>query len=298
MKNEAVFIDNNTPKSIFPEKFTNNFYLSSVYLINNYDYSYKSNFSIKYTFKGKETYEINDDIIDLNTGQTLIVNQDSMTCPRFIQGDGISLFIEQKILNDIHQSVFFNPLESLNGTYEDRWVHFKDSPIFTSYLLKAQLNQCIQVYQRDRCLLMLEEDYYSIAEALFRDQNILSKQFANLKSIHDYKHKKDIFLKLDTAYDFLYNSLDQTPSLKELSQVAHISPFYLNRLFKEVYGLPPTKLLIYLKMEKAKELLRFRKDIMIKDIAFLLGYEALSAFSKQIKLLEGKGPRAYRKTST
>lgn len=297
MQSEIIFITNSTPKSIFPEKFTNNFYLSDVKNIHNYGYTYQSNFSIKFTLEGQETYRINNNAIELRSGQTLIVNQDSETQPGKIEGKGISVFIEPRIIQDIQYSIRQTPLDAFQDDNELPLFGFHDTPHFTTYHLKQTLKKFYCQYWMQEKRFLLEEDFYEIGEALLKDQQKIQLQFNNLKSLNDYHNRKEIFRRLNIAFDYLHSNLHRTPSLQELSQVAHISPFYLSRLFKEVYGMPPIKLLIDLKIKKAKALLYKRTDLKVQDIAYQLGYDTIHAFSKQFKLKVGCSPRVFRGNS-
>ena len=56
----------------------------------------------------------------------------------------------------------------------------------------------------------------------------------------------------------------------------------------------PSEYQIFLRMNKAKELIRNTK-MSVSDIAFAVGIENLGYFTRQFKQQEGLTPQAYRK---
>lgn len=82
-------------------------------------------------------------------------------------------------------------------------------------------------------------------------------------------------------------------TLDELAQEVNMSKTYLNRAFKEVYGLSVHSYLIERKIEYAKE--KIKKDnVKITEIASEVGYSNASKFSNIFKKVEGVNPREYK----
>lgn len=70
-----------------------------------------------------------------------------------------------------------------------------------------------------------------------------------------------------------------------IEQIAHklnLSLSTFERTIKKVYGLTPNKYIQYRKLEKAKLLLR-NTEITIKQVAYMLGFNSVSYFSKCFK---------------
>ena len=93
---------------------------------------------------------------------------------------------------------------------------------------------------------------------------------------------------------YLAENYNQKLSLDELGQRFNLNPFYLQKQFKRYIGQSPTEYLIYMRMTRAKELLRTTEK-SISQIAELIGVENLGHFSRQFKKHEGITPHEYRK---
>lgn len=72
-------------------------------------------------------------------------------------------------------------------------------------------------------------------------------------------------------------------------------PIYLITQFTKIKKLSPTKMIISLRITRAKELL-LSTDMNLKDIADAIGYCDVSYFSRLFKEREGISPGTYRKT--
>lgn len=83
--------------------------------------------------------------------------------------------------------------------------------------------------------------------------------------------------------------------VEDLAKDACMSPGHFIRLFKEELGCTPTQFLINRKMMKAKLMLA-SESIMTKEIAYRLGYEDVSYFTRLFKKHVGITPSLYRQT--
>lgn len=82
-------------------------------------------------------------------------------------------------------------------------------------------------------------------------------------------------------------------TLSGLSEKYAVESSYFSRLFKQQTG---ENLMLYIasrRMEKAKELMQ-REDINIAEVAFMVGYDDYTYFSKVFKRHTGVSPREYR----
>jgi len=92
----------------------------------------------------------------------------------------------------------------------------------------------------------------------------------------------------------LLNNFQKKHTLEELGTQFNINPYYLQKQFKRYVGMSPSEYLIFLRMTKAKELIRSTK-LPVGEIAYAVGIENLGYFTRQFKQLEGITPQAYRK---
>ncbi|GGD77166.1 helix-turn-helix transcriptional regulator [Paenibacillus nasutitermitis] len=82
-------------------------------------------------------------------------------------------------------------------------------------------------------------------------------------------------------------------TLEELSHLAHWTPNYLCRVFKEHTGESPMGYLQRLRMAEAEKLLLYT-DLPVYAIAEMLGYEDASYFARVFRQQNGRSPTHYR----
>ena len=71
---------------------------------------------------------------------------------------------------------------------------------------------------------------------------------------------------VERAIGFIRNNVRRQPTMEEIAQAVHMSPFHLQRVFSEWAGLSPKRFLQYLTKEHAKaSLLRSRTVLEVAD---------------------------------
>lgn len=88
-------------------------------------------------------------------------------------------------------------------------------------------------------------------------------------------------------------SLSENHALEEMADVAMISPFHFNRIFREVVGMSPVRYLYAMRIEEAKRLILTTR-LKIIDICYSVGYNSLGSFNKRFVSLVGCSPRRIR----
>ncbi|WP_295794327.1 AraC family transcriptional regulator [Mucilaginibacter sp.] len=79
--------------------------------------------------------------------------------------------------------------------------------------------------------------------------------------------------------------------LNNIADEAWFSKFHFIRAFKNTYGKTPHQYLIYVRIEKAGELLK--TGIPVSEVCYAVGFESLSSFSGLFKRVAGLSPSAY-----
>lgn len=90
---------------------------------------------------------------------------------------------------------------------------------------------------------------------------------------------------------FINSNYDHNFTLKDLSKIAHLSPYHLQRLFLEDRGVSPHEYSIQQKIRRARELLS--KGHSIAGVALDLGFVDQSHFTRSFKRVTGTTPGAY-----
>lgn len=87
----------------------------------------------------------------------------------------------------------------------------------------------------------------------------------------------------------MHEHIDEPLSLQDLADIAYMSPYHFNRVFRTVTGVPPCQFLYALRLARAKRLLA-TTDRSVTDICFGVGYNSLGTFSARFAELVGLSP--------
>lgn len=109
----------------------------------------------------------------------------------------------------------------------------------------------------------------------------------------DQYPKVYLYRRIVQAKLFIDNNYADKIDLNGISDEAYFSKFHFIRLFKSAYGKTPHQYLKYVRIEKAKELLK--NNTPVSEACFLVGFDSLSSFSGLFSKLVGKSPSGYQK---
>jgi AraC family transcriptional regulator len=87
--------------------------------------------------------------------------------------------------------------------------------------------------------------------------------------------------------------LDDSFSLEGMAEVAIMSPFHFNRIFRRLTGVPPCQFFSALRLETAKRLL-LTTTLSVTDVCFQVGYNSLGTFTRRFTQLVGLSPQGLR----
>jgi AraC-like DNA-binding protein len=79
--------------------------------------------------------------------------------------------------------------------------------------------------------------------------------------------------------------------LGNIADEAYFSKFHFIRTFKNIYRKTPHQYLIFVRIEKAMELLK--TGAPVSEVCYAVGFESLSSFSGLFKRMVGKTPSEY-----
>lgn len=92
---------------------------------------------------------------------------------------------------------------------------------------------------------------------------------------------------------YLHHNQDRVVTLEELTEMAHVSPHHLIRQFKTAYGIAPIQYHQLIRMERARELIKFT-PLSISQIAERLGFSNVNMFSRAFRKSQGLSPTSLR----
>ncbi|MEJ7644107.1 MAG: AraC family transcriptional regulator [Chryseolinea sp.] len=102
-----------------------------------------------------------------------------------------------------------------------------------------------------------------------------------------------LYRRIVQAKIFIDGNYADKIDLDNISDEAYFSKFHFIRLFKSIYRKTPHQYLKYVRIEKAKHLLK--NNTSVSEVCFLVGFESVSSFSGLFSKVVGESPSAYGK---
>lgn len=100
--------------------------------------------------------------------------------------------------------------------------------------------------------------------------------------------------KISEVAKYININYKNTITLKDLSDVFHVSPFYLSRTFKEVTGFTFVEYLNSTRIKEAQRLL-IKSSLTVTEIGEEVGFESTTHFGRVFKNINNLSPLQYRK---
>jgi AraC-like DNA-binding protein len=111
------------------------------------------------------------------------------------------------------------------------------------------------------------------------------------KMINEQYPKIYLYRRLVQAKLFIDAHYLDNIDLDNIADEACFSKFHFIRQFKSIYRKTPHQYLIFVRIEKAMELLK--ADIPVSEVCYTVGFESLSSFSRLFKRVVGITPSSY-----
>ena len=120
------------------------------------------------------------------------------------------------------------------------------------------------------------------------DKKLLSSH-SFTKNLSDNEGKR-----MSDVMDFLMNSFSEPITLKEISEIANMTPNAFCRYFKHRTNKTYVQFLTEIRIEYASKLLRKNKDKSVAEIATESGFKNISNFNRKFKSLKKTTPVLFR----
>lgn len=95
------------------------------------------------------------------------------------------------------------------------------------------------------------------------------------------------------AIAFIQEHFQEQPSLGEIAETIHVSPYHFQRLFTEWAGVSPKKFMQYISVEHAKQLLK-QKGATLADAAWETGFSSTGRLHDLFVGIEGMTPGEFK----
>ncbi|WP_448564814.1 helix-turn-helix domain-containing protein [Thalassotalea ganghwensis] len=239
--------------------------------------------SIKMVLSGEEHYHVGSRRFKLQKGQFLLTPAGAE-----VQGvipnraKGLCLFIPNALLQE-----FTQPSDELNSGFNMSYFQgFNPIDFATASTGIGKLLQKTSLEQ-----LASPESEQMIVESLAGHFDYLAQMDRKLDGVKS-STRQELLRRLERAKAFILANLEHQVDLAELAQVANLSKFHLNRLFKVVYGEPPLRLHQNFRLDWALEQLQHGKTT--SQVSELLNFASVTGFSRAFFRRHGVRPSTLR----
>lgn len=139
---------------------------------------------------------------------------------------------------------------------------------------------------------LLEELLYNSMNMEMLLQNLTDFLFKDAPPDHQKVDTPEYFA---SVCNYMKNHLEESLSLNSIVREFHVSQGHLSFIFRKYAGQSFNTYLTSMRMEKAKEILENDRNILIKDVAQMVGYQDQFYFSRVFKLYTGVRPTEYER---
>ncbi len=187
--------------------------------------------------------------------------------------------------------------------YECIWVHFsgasvekmlKDLNISDKRIFKivdtAAFEEIINCILPEHRLNRTGNEYSAAAYVIQLLVNIARNKSQDIKELSTSRQKVEkVLMEMERNYTEVF-------PLEEYAKQSNLSPCRFSHIFSEIVGMSPHRYMIFLRLKKAKQLLR-QTNSSVKEIAELSGFGNPMYFSRIFKKYIGCTPLQYRKSN-
>lgn len=204
--------------------------------------------------------------------------------------------------------LFFKPFEfqDLHADEEHPMSYYGTcfcGEVFDRYLARSSLlttkvanlgvnNQIIVIFKKliDSMLIKKRGDVTYIASLLFS----LLGEVCNILDEENLRTDDSIDSRLLRIVQYINVNYTKNFNVDDLADIAGFSVSRFEHVFKQHYAVSPKEYIINLKINNAKEIIRY-SSLNIADIAYSLGYRDPFYFSRLFKQKTGMSPSEFRK---
>ncbi len=101
------------------------------------------------------------------------------------------------------------------------------------------------------------------------------------------------FERIEKAIGYIQQNFKKQPTLEELAEYVHLSPYHFQRMFTEWAGVSPKKFLQYINTSYAKKLLK-EDQATLSEAAFKTGLSGTGRLHDLFITIEGMTPAEYK----
>ena len=252
--------------------------------------------ALKFTAQGLETYHFQNRQYKIASGKYLLVNESVPTMEVVIKDAatwGMCVDLDARLVDEVLYQMLYP--DDLDG-YRQLKSYFLSPEIFVreataSDSMKALLHKYIAISISATTDKPALELIYDLVSQLVEDNTSLIGSYYRLK-LSKLSTRKELFYRLLRGKQVLEDSVLHPISIKEVADESCLSEFRFYKLFKECFGISPYQ---YLVNKRIASSLQLRKTgLNWSEIALMLNFTDLAAFSNAFKKVNGVPPTKYK----
>lgn len=152
------------------------------------------------------------------------------------------------------------------------------------------MTKIIELYQNTD-----DASAYTVKGYLFHLIGLLCKSYAvNLLPADALAQSNEKFQKMNYIATYLHSNYASRIKTETLAEMSHYTYSYFCAAFKEAFGVPLTKYLLTIRINKASTLLS-TTDMNVTEIATFSGFSDANYFARAFKKETGLSPSEYRR---
>ena len=232
--------------------------------------------------------------------------RDNYVLHYILNGTGVLYLDGKEFPVSAHQAFITPPFIPAYYKADDKnpwnyvWIHFngqqsssllekagisREYPIFTYAESAPEMEKCIT-----EILEKHEAEYYCIGN--------IYRMFQIMIDIHAPKLPLPVqncqLNYIRNTVNYIHKKYADSIRIQDIADYYGLDRSYLSKLFKRATNFTPQEYLIFVRIDKAKMLLR-SKNLSVQNIAYSVGYPDPFAFSKIFKKETGMSPSDYRR---
>lgn len=183
-------------------------------------------------------------------------------------------------ISDCKKKLFREDSTSLSAMHLPNYIRLKNPDIFEKMLFDIinEYQMKLPFYE-----ITIKGLFVQLWAYLLRENfcNEYPDSYSNMKMLSKIKNHLELHIRRNITLD-------------ELAQSFSLNKYYLVRIFKKAYGIPPITYHNQLRIKKTIDLIKFT-NLSLTEISSWFGFGSLHAYSRAFKNVEGISPSTYRK---
>lgn len=239
--------------------------------------------------KGEGTLIVGDRINDYKTGDVLIIGSN---LPHVFKSDATNIKESFMVSLFFTEHSFGKDFFSLDD-FKELTSFFKKSMSGFKLLSNQQKVQERFLSLKNATNLERFIGLFDILRLIEKSENKTLADFVYPKKYSDNEGKR-----MREVMDFTIHHYDKNINLNEIASKANMTPNAFCRYFKQRTNKTYIQFLNELRLEHACKLLLSNKDLSISEIAEKSGFNNISNFNRQFKIVKQLSPTAFKKNSS